>query len=184
MTTQHARPLVAYLCVALVAALLLAQGLTVPRDVPGVSGVIGGVGSLDLDLALGAEVVLTPLQGRDDVAAVGTAVPRRVTAQRSVVRATGPSPAARPRAATAVHPRATGVAQTVRPGTHRPKAPQATGVTPRAVRPGNGRALAKGHGRTSPARGHARASLRSSPRDVGGPQRAGQRAKGHGRARR
>lgn len=186
MTAQHARPMVAYLFVALAAALLLvAQGVTVPRDVPGVSGVIGGVSSLDL----GTRVVLTPLQGLDEVAAVGGAVPQRVAEHRSVIRAAAPRAAAprsvAPRAATRVRPRATGgqpgAVRSSGPRTHQPKPARASGAAPKANRPGKSRVASKGHARTSSSTGNTRPSLRSSPRETRGSQRGQASTKGHGR---
>lgn len=172
MTTQHARPLVAYICVAFTAALLLvAQGMSVPRHVTGATGVIGAVSSLDL----GARVVLTPLQGQDTVAAVGGAVPRRVAGERSVIRAASPRPTT-PRAAVPVRPRATaghpGAARSSGPRTHQRKPVRAPGASG-ASRPGKSQVLAKGHARTS---------LRSAPRADRASQRGGYRAQRHGRA--
>lgn len=204
MTARHARPLVAYLCTALAAALLLVQGgVGVPRDVPGVSGVIGGVGTLHL----GEEVLVMPLHGRDEVAAVGRVVPQRVAEERSVLRAAAPAASAAPRrvapaaAAAPVRPRDTSAAQSgVRPQAgsqgHAAKPAPTAGAKPRVDKPGRGRVLAKGHTRGSTgngrvmAKGHTRGSTGftgSARSTVGGSPRAarasqaGQRAKGHGR---
>lgn len=182
MTAQHARPLVAYLCVAVAAALLLvAQAVSVPRHVPVVSGVIGGAGSLDL----GVDVVLAPLQGDDEAASIGGAVPRRVAERRAVLRPASATPGAR-RAVAPVRPRATGgQAGAVRSGgprTHQPQRAKASGPAPQASRPGKARTGGKAHPRASLSRTSASTSLRSSLREVRVSQRGWQRGKGHGRS--
>lgn len=163
MTVEHTRPLVAYLCLALSAALLLVQGaFPAPTHVTSVLGDAARTsqlaGATFYDIA--ERVVLTP-SGNAGVATVGEPAGRQ-TAETTVITK-APVPAA---SANRTPTRSTGTAQP-RTATKSSATPQRAAKprpSAKTVRPGNGKGNARGAQRSSPrdARTSPRTSLRTA----------------------
>lgn len=148
MSAQHVRPLGAYLCVALVAALLLAQSLAFPRSLPGASGVLGGVSTVEV----GLRFVVSPLQGDHQLSAQGTVARRTVAEEPAVLTAATPAaaPARRESRVGSLVRRPREASAQVAAGTNRTRPhakASAPAAQPKADRPAKSKGKARG---TSP----------------------------------